>query len=343
VTAAVGAPPRVELVHAPTPLEVADRLAAALDKPPHTVLVKRDDATGLALGGNKVRKLEFVLAEALAAGADCLVTGAGVQSNAARATAAAAARFGLGCVLVLDGEPPASVSGNLLLDQLLGAEVVFHPVASNEELELMLEQTAAEQRAAGRRPYVIPVGASTPLGALGYVRAVDELFLQCADLVVEPTVVVVATGSAGTHAGLVAGFGDHARVLGVRVGTRENLADRVDALAAAAAEIAGRDVPRGNAWLDDGQLGEGYGAHTDACIEAMSLAARTEGLILDPVYTGKALAGLVAACRDGRIARDDVVVFCHTGGAPGLLSDGHAPGVAARLRGPVTSGVAAPA
>lgn len=324
--------PRVDLVHAPTPLDVADRLAAALGKPAGTVWVKRDDATGLAVGGNKVRKLEYVVAAALAEGADWLVTGAGLQSNAARATAAAAARFGLGCTLVLDGHEPAEHSGNLVLDEMLGAEVFFHKVDTHDELDRAIDDTAAAIARRGRKPYVVAVGASTALGALGYVRAADEITAQCAEAGVVPEVVVVATGSAGTQAGLAAGLGDHRLVLGVRVGTREDLRDRVEALAAETAALAGRPRPLGAVRLDEGQLGGGYGAHTDQAIAAMALAARTEGLILDPVYTGKAMAALVAACRDGRIARDAVVVFCHTGGVPGLLSAEHAALVSRAVR-----------
>ena len=314
-----GGAPRIALAGRPTPLLPADRLAIALDREPGTTWVKRDDLTSLGLGGNKVRKLEYVLADALAAGATHLVTGAGVQSTMARATAAAAAKAGLGCALVLDGAPPPNVSGNLLLDLLFGASVRFRDAADHNHLELLIEEMADELRSTGAVPYVVPVGASTALGSLGYVDAADEIDAQISG----SPLVVLATGSAGTHAGLAAGFGDHERVLGVRIGTRDDLESRVAAIADATAERAGRLAPRGRPVLMHDQLGDGYGEHTDACHEAMTMAARTEGLILDPVYTGKAMAGLIAGCRDGRIAAERPLVFLHTGGAPGLFSTSH--------------------
>lgn len=319
VGASVGIP-RFPLVTGKTPLEPMTRLEEALGRRAGTLWVKRDDTTGLAGGGNKVRKLEYEVAAALAQGCDWLVTGAGVQSNAARATAAAAVRAGLRCTLVLDGQPPPRRSGNLVLDDVLGADVRFRPVASHEDLDAELAYAAEELRTQGARPYVVAVGASTPLGALGYVDAASEIREELPSV----DVVVVATGSAGTHAGLVAGFGTHDRVLGVRVGTRADLATRIERLAAETAVLAGLAAPVGECRLAEDQLGAGYGEPTPECFDAIRLAARTEALILDPVYTGKAMAGLIAACRDGRIADDDVVVFLHTGGLPGLLSDVHA-------------------
>jgi 1-aminocyclopropane-1-carboxylate deaminase/D-cysteine desulfhydrase-like pyridoxal-dependent ACC family enzyme len=310
-----------------------DALARALGRPQGSLLVKRDDATGLAAGGNKVRKLEYVLAHAQAQGVDWLVTGAGVQSNAARATAAAAAKLGMGCTLVLDGAPPADRSGNLVLDDILGAEVRFCPAADFATLDAALQATADDLADAGRQPYVVAVGASTPLGSLGYVACADELTGQA-----EFDVVVVATGSSGTHAGLVAGLGDHARVHGVQVGVRHDLLDRVRRLAADTAALAGRPEPVGDTQLDHTQLGAGYGAHTPAAFEAITLAARTEGLILDPVYTGKAMASLIAGCRTGRWRDDEVIVFVHTGGMPGLLSVNHAGPVAQFARARSGSG-----
>lgn len=316
-------PPRYPLAVLPTPLEPMDRLAAHLGRPAGSLFVKRDDLTGLAAGGNKVRKLETVVAQAVADGCTHLVTGGGVQSNAARATAAAAAKAGLGCTLVIDGHEPERASGNLLLDHVLGAEIVFSPGESHADLDAAILRETERLVADGVRACPVAVGMSTPLGSLGYTRCAFELRAALPDL----SLCVVATGSTGTHAGLVAGFGDADAVLGVRVGTRVDLAERVNGLAAETAALVGLPAPRGQARIDDEQLGAGYGAHTEACAEAMLLAARLEGLLLDPVYTGKAMAGLVSAARRGLLP-DGPVVFLHTGGLPGLLSDEHAPWVA---------------
>lgn len=311
--------PRLRLAHLPTPLEPMDGLAKELGRAPGTLWVKRDDCTGLAAGGNKARKLEFALAEPAAAGADTLVTLGGPQSNAARMTAAAARRLGMNCTLILEGSRPAELTGNIVLDSLLGAELVWltSDLPADEAIALECERLTAQ----GRRPAGIAVGASTPTGSLGYVGAALEIIGQLPQV----DVVVTATGSAGTQAGLVAGFGDHAKVLGVRVGERRYLRERVQAMAAATAALAGLAEPAGQCWLEEGYLGDGYGAHTGSCAEAMVLAARTEGLLLDPVYTGKSMAGLIGACRAGVIPPDAVVVWVHTGGLPGLLSADHGP------------------
>lgn len=308
--------PRLDLAGGPTPLRRMDRLARLLGKPEGSLLVKRDDLTHLAAGGNKVRKLEFVVAAALAEGADCLVTGGGVQSNSARATSAAAAMHGLGCRLVLDGAPPSVVSGNLTLDHLFGAEVTFRDRDDTGDLDLSIAAEAERVAAQGRRPYVVPVGASSPLGSLGYVMAADEILREVPDV----ELIVVATGSAGTQAGLAAGVGDHDRILGVRVGERRELPARVEALAAQTAALAGRATPTGSCVLDDDQLGAGYAIATPACYEAIMIAGRTEGLVLDPVYSGKSMAALIDRCRRGVIAPETKVVFVHTGGMPGLLA-----------------------
>lgn len=312
--------PFVRLGHTPTPLEPMDRLAARLGKPPGTLLVKRDDATGLAAGGNKVRKLEYVLAEAQALGADWLVTGGGVQSNFARVAAAAAAKLGMGCSLVLDGAAPDLRTGNLALDDILGADVRF---CASEGFDSEMSDVAAELERSGRRPYLIPTGASAPVGSLGYVACADELTSQASF-----DVVVVATGSGGTQAGLAAGLGDHARVQGVPVGLWPECRESVHGLAAATAELVGRRPPVGEVQLDETQCGTGHGAHTDAAFEAIALAARTEGLVLDPVFTGKAMASVIEGCRSERWAEEAVIVFLHTGGMPGLLAADHAAPVA---------------
>jgi D-cysteine desulfhydrase len=310
---------RVRLASLPTPLDRADRLAAALDMDPGALWVKRDDLTGLAGGGNKVRKLEYLCAEAVALDADVLVTGAGTQSNHCRMTAAAANRLGIDCTLVLDGPKPAHPTGNVLLDRLLGASVRWleEEASLGKDIDIAIERAADELREAGRRPYAIPVGGSNALGGLGYVRAADELLGQLPDV----ETVVLATGSCGTHAGLVAGLGDHDRVLGVRVGERRSMERLVTSKAEAIAALAGRASPRGSCTMDHDRLGDGYGAVTQEALDAIELAARTEGLILDPVYTGKAMAGLIAARASGRITRSTRTVFLHSGGLPGLFAE----------------------
>jgi D-cysteine desulfhydrase family pyridoxal phosphate-dependent enzyme len=302
-----------------------DRLAAALGRDGPRLLVKRDDCTGLALGGNKARKLEHLCAEALAAGCDVLVTGGGAQSNHARMTAAAANRLGLECHIALappstrDGAP---ASGNLLLDLVLGANLHLLDGGGFYAIEAGIEALAGELEAQGRRPFAIPVGGASVTGVTAFVDAADELVAQLDGRRVDW--IVLADGSGGTHAGLLAGLGANMRVLGVDVGTRPDLDDVVPRLAAQAAARMGRDAPPTRAVIDHDRFGSGYGAVTDAAVEAVHLAARLEGIVLDPVYTGKAMAGLVAAVRDGRIASDETVVFWHTGGAPALFASGYA-------------------
>jgi D-cysteine desulfhydrase family pyridoxal phosphate-dependent enzyme len=304
----------VRLAHLPTPLEPMDRLAEHLGMPRGSLWVKRDDATGLAAGGNKARKLEYLCADALQQGCDWLITTGGPQSNHARMTAAAAAHLGLGCSLILHGERPTALTGNLVLDHLLGGRLVF---SEGEDLGSVIEEVTDGLRNEGRKPYVIPLGGSTAVGALGYVNAVLELREQ------DPAVslVVLASTSCGTQAGLVAGFQDHRMVLGISAGL--STPERIEALANETAELAGLSAPTGRAQLNLDQVGAGYGQHTDEAKEAIQLAAGLEGLILDPVYTGKAMAGLIAAARERHLDRDGRTVFLHTGGLPGLLSVGH--------------------
>ncbi len=311
---------RIALAHLPTPILPADRLGAHLGLEPGRLWVKHDDLTGLAGGGNKVRKLEYLCADALAQGCDTLVTGGGRQSNHVRMTAAAANRLGLACTVVLGGQRPERATGNVVLDELLGPEIVWAGDLDYRGLEAAITTTAARVAEAGRHPYAVPVGGASPIGALGYVQAAGELVGQLPEV----EVVVVADGSGGTHAGLVAGFGDHARVLGVDVGTRPGLPEAVMATAADAAVTAGLPAPVGACRLDGARIGAGYGAPTADARRALDLAARLEGLVLDPVYTGKAMAGLVAAVREGRIGADGPVVFLHTGGMPALFATPYA-------------------
>jgi len=316
-------PDRVPLAHLPTPIEPMDRLGAALGLAPGALWVKRDDCTGLAGGGNKARKLEYLCAEAIADGCDTLVTGGGRQSNHVRMTVAAANRLGLGCTVVLAGGRPSRPTGNVLLDHLLGADIVWVDDAGYYATETAIDDTCARLRADGRRPYAMPIGGASVTGALGYVAAADELVGQLPDV----DLVVTADGSGGTHAGLVAGLGDHERVLGVDVGTRPDLAERVPEKAAEIAARAGRPEPTRRLQLDRDHFGAGYGAPTDASREGLDLAARCEGLVLDPVYTGKAMAGLIAAARRGDLAGRRIV-FLHTGGMPALFANAYADWIA---------------
>lgn len=316
--------PRVSLTRLPTPIEPLPRLSAHMGGP--RLFVKRDDLTGLGLGGNKLRKLEFLLGEALAQGADTVLTVGALQSNHARQTAAACARLGLDCELVLRRGSHASEaylnSGNLLLDRLFGARL--HLLQAQESREERMEARAEDLRAAGRRPYCVPVGGSCGLGDLGYVVCAEEIIAQSEDMNVRFDAVVVATGSGGTQGGLVAGMRllEGAPVIGMAVeGTRAEQ----EALAAAQAmetlHLLGRDAAdlgSSVAVMDD-FVGSGYAKPTDSMREALSLAARFEGLVLDPVYTGKAFAGLIALARSGRFNNDQSLLFVHTGGVPGLF------------------------
>ncbi|MEY2571280.1 MAG: D-cysteine desulfhydrase [Acidimicrobiaceae bacterium] len=310
---------RIPFAALPTPCEAVDRLGAAIGLAPGQLLVKRDDLTGLAGGGNKVRKLELLVGDALDQGCDTLVTGGGRQSNHVRMTAAAANKVGLRCRVVLASHRPEAPSGNVLLDELLRPELVWAGPLDYYPLEERIELEAEQLREDGRRPYVLPVGGASPVGALGYVHCVDELRAQVPDI----GLVVVADGSGGTHAGLAAGLGDHGLVLGVDVGTRPDLDDSVPAMAAQVAALDGRAAPAGKVQVDHESFGEGYGAPTDAARAALDLAATLEGLLLDPVYTGKGMVGLITAARSGRIG-DRRTVFIHTGGLPALFSPRYA-------------------
>ena len=301
---------KISLAQLPTPLDEAPRLSEALGV---RVLIKRDDQTGLALGGNKARKLEYLVADAVQRGCDTLVTAGGQQSNFARMTAAAAARRGLGCHLVLGGHEPARYSGNLILDRLLGPELHFAESDDWRVLEERVRQLAAEL---GPRAYPMPIGGATPTGALAYVAAAEELMTQVER---PPDWVVVADGSGGTHAGLLVGLPPAVRILGVDVSRSpvRNIAE----LAAETAALAGRPAPHREIVTAD-HVGPHYGAITDECRAAVRLAAKTEGLLLDPVYTGKAMAGLIAAVRQQRIG--GTVIFWHTGGAVALFANAFA-------------------
>jgi L-cysteate sulfo-lyase len=310
------APEPLTLATWPTPVEPAPRLAAAMGLGVDDLWVKRDDLVGLGGGGNKVRKLERTCAVAVAAGARTLVTTGAAQSNHARLTAAAGARLGLAVELVLAGTAPESaapVTGNLLLDRLFGARIIWAGNVAHEDLEQLAADRVAELVSSGTPATQIPYGGSSAAGALSYADAGREILEQVPDV----AHVVVAVGSGGTAAGLVIALGAE-RVLGVDTGAASDPRARVASLVT---ELGGDPTALR---LRSDQVGAGYSALTDAVGAAMVLAARTEGLVLDPVYTGRALAGLMAAVREGEIGPGQRTVLVHTGGLPGLFGSADA-------------------
>ncbi len=311
---------RVPLARVPTPLEEMPRLARHLGL--ERLFVKRDDATGLAMGGNKARKLEYDFAPILAGGHDVVVTVGGAQSNHAAMTAAAARRLGLDVKLVLGGPAVSSLRGNMLLDSVYGAEVRYLlDDDDNDSLAAAMGAWVAELRREGRRPYALPIGGSSGLGALGYVRAMRELAAQAGP---GPFQVVTAVGSCGTLAGLALGarlFAPGARVVGISVSrTARQIADRTAELVAESASILGIAPPSGGARECHDGFHESYGVATESGAEAIRTCARLEGLLLDPVYTGKSMAGLFALARAGALDAGVPVVFLHTGGLPILFA-----------------------
>jgi L-cysteate sulfo-lyase len=299
----------------PTPLEPAPRLAVALGLRTDDLWIKRDDLTGLGGGGNKVRKLQHTCAAALARKATTLVTTGAAQSNHARLTAAAGARLGLDVVLVLAGGPDAPVSGNLVLDRLFGARIRWAGAVDDVELQRQAESVVHELGGAGVQAELIPFGGSSVVGAQGYVDCGRELLAQAPEL----THVIVALGSGGTMAGLVHALGP-ARVLGVNVGAVPDPGERVrDLVAGLEAEAGSTTSAAGALRLRTDQVGAGYSELTGGVKSALRLAARTEGLILDPIYTGRALAGLRAAVAEGSVRPGERTVFLHSGGLPGFF------------------------
>ena len=317
---------RVGFTRLPTPLEPLPRLSAALGGP--RIWAKREDCTGFGLGGNKLRKLDFVLAEAQDAGADTLVSGGVVQSNSQRQVAAAAARLGLECHLaVYQGRvaPPSSeylLSGNALLNRIFGA--VLHDVPWTGDRNAAIQALADELRSQGRRPYVVPYGVSCGLGSVGYATAALEIARQCAELDFVPTAIVHCSGSGSTQAGLTVGAAaclPQTEVLGVDIDAEPERV-RADVVRLAREASSMLALPFDEAWVKviAGHAGPAYGVPHEATIEAISLMGRLEGLAVDPVYSGKGLAGLIALIRTGRWNRGDNVVFVHTGGEPGLFA-----------------------
>ena len=319
IAPAVKYPAHVRLAHLPTPIEKLSRLSGHLGGP--TIYVKRDDQTGLATGGNKARKLEFLFADALAQNCNHVVTLGGPQSNHVRQTAAGAAKLGLGCSLVLRGHAPPQRLGNLLLDDLLGADVHWSGARTREEVA---GEVVHALRAAGARPYLIPVGGSNALGALGYVRAMEEALAQLATEKIAIDAMVFASSSAGTHAGLALGAalrGFRGRVLGIAIDSpAAELQARVTALALGAADAGGADVMVEQLQVEANSdyLGGGYSVVGELERDAIRTTARTEGLLLDPVYTGRAMGGLMDLVRRGEFTKGRNILFWHTGGAAAL-------------------------
>lgn len=329
--AAVARFERAPLAHLPTPFEELATLAAELGGP--RLFTKRDDQTGLAFGGNKARKLDFILADAEARGSDRVITWAGVQSNWARMTAAGARRLGMEATLVLqrrEGQATEPADGNLLLDRLLGAEVLLLEPDADREAEV--ERVAAAARAAGGDPYVVGVGGSRaghsmerPLGAVAYANGFRELLAQARERGVEITHVVHASGSGSTQAGLVVGAAALApavEIIGISSGGAKEASERnVLEIARQTVSAMGLavEIPPERVSVRDDYVGEGYGVVNRQIVEAIALVARTEGLLLDPVYTGKAMTGLIALIESGELGPEHAVVFLHTGGTPALF------------------------
>jgi len=312
---------RIVLAHLPTPIEPLPKLTKLLQAP--QLIIKRDDLTGLGLGGNKTRKLEYLAADALAQGCRMLITTGAVQSNHCRQVAAAATRLGLGCILVLAGEDPGSRQGNLLLNELSGAKLVFVP---KEERDQRLHQAFAQADEDGMQPYLIPYGGSNPVGVQGYIQAMQEL----QDQNLQPDWIILASSSGGTQAGLLLGAkqtGFPGRILGISVDKpADELTQTIMALANQTAAWLGIDkkIESEDVLVNGAYCQAGYGILQPAEVEAIRLFARTGGILLDPVYTGRAAAGLIDLIRKGFFSPNETVLFWHTGGIPALFAEPYA-------------------
>ncbi|WP_413723313.1 D-cysteine desulfhydrase [Sodalis sp. RH23] len=319
--------PRLTLGQFPTPLEALPNLSRYLGGP--TLYIKRDDNTGLASGGNKTRKLEFLLADAVRQEADVVITQGATQSNHVRQTIAGAAKLGLKTQVLLEtrvdrfGEDYQR-SGNILLDNLLGGAIVEH-LPAGSDMQAAMERLADTLRAQGHRPYVIPGGGSNPIGALGYAACAEELLYQSSQQRLRIDHIVHATGSTGTQAGLVSGLeasNSGIPVLGISVrAPKAKQEENVYALASRTWQLLGArgELPRDRIKVNSDYVGEGYGLPTDGTLEALRLLAQLEGILLDPVYTGKGMAGLIDLIRQGQFKPGENVVFIHTGGSAGLF------------------------
>ena len=319
--------PRLHFAHLPTPLEPLKNLSKLLNGP--QIFVKRDDCTGLATGGNKTRKLEFLLAEAQQKNADTIISQGATQSNHVRQTVAISAKLGFNCEVLLEhrtgsNDPGYLENGNVLLDRLFGANI--RSVPAGTDMDVAMEGVAKEIRKNGGNPYIIPGGGSSPTGTLGYVNCAMELVGQANDRSLRIDHLVTATGSAGTQAGLLAGLEgtrSGVPVLGICVNADKKIQEKkVFALAEKTAVFLGipGSVKRETVVANDNYVGEGYGLPTDGMIEAVRLLAREEGILLDPVYSGKGMAGLIDLVRKGEFRKDENVVFLHTGGSASLFA-----------------------
>lgn len=309
--------PRIKIAHLPTVIEPLTKLTHLFGGP--KLYIKRDDQTGLAFGGNKTRKLEFLIADAQSHGAKSLITAGALQSNHCRQTAAAAAHFGLQCTLVLTGDPPTETSGNLMLDKLFGAQIIY---SSRKDRDEVLQNNFNNSWEKGERPYLVPYGGSNPIGACAYVHAIEELVEQG----LKPDWIIFASSSGGTQAGMTLGaqlHGFSGRILGISVDeTSDTLCNLVSSLANETAELIGSSIHLSakDILVNDNYLGQGYGIMGDMEKEAIHLFARYEGILLDPVYTGRAAAGLLDLIQKGNFSKDEVILFWHTGGTPALFA-----------------------
>ena len=315
--------PRIRFAHLPTPVEPLPRLSDFLEGP--NILIKRDDLTGLGMGGNKIRKLEFLFAEAIALGAKTLITAGAIQSNHCRQTAAVAARYGLECIIILSSNENEAlndspeISGNLFLDHLFGAEIIF---TTFTERQNKLQEVFDRSWQSGRRPYLIPYGGSSPTGACGYVFAVEELVKQ----EVQTDWIVFASSSGGTQAGLIVGkelFLPDCKILGISVDLpSQKLKYNLCLLATQTAELLGENISfsPGEIGVNSDYLGMGYGKLGLKEKEAILLFSKYEGIVLDPVYTAKAAAGMIDLVRKGFFKKGETILFLHTGGTPSLFT-----------------------
>lgn len=314
--------PKVKLSHLPTPLEEAPAFAKAIGL--KTLYIKRDDATGLALGGNKVRKLEYLLGKAVKEGKDTIITTGGPQSNHARMTAAAARKLGLEPILVLKKRGVWQDKGNMLLDRILGAEIHLIDTDNYSDVYSYIDGLMEDLKTKGRNPSMIPVGGSTPLGSLGYVECAREIFLQSKDIGFIPDNIVCSSGSGGTQGGLLLGtkhLGYDTKVIGVMVSPEKDFDKVIFEIVKGAADLLGiaNPVDFNDIVLED-YVGPGYGIPSKEGKRAINLLGQTEGILVDPVYTGKALGGLIDLVENGKITSDSKIIFVHTGGAPALFA-----------------------
>jgi D-cysteine desulfhydrase family pyridoxal phosphate-dependent enzyme len=321
----IGKLPRARLCPLPTPLEELPRFSEALGGP--RVLIKRDDLTGLAMGGNKARELEFLLGEAVAREADTVITCGGSQSNHVRITAAGAAKLGMRAHLVLGPGEHEGLQGNILLDRMLGAEIHWVDTNDLDAQWKTMEDVAREAEAQGRRPFIIPRGGASPSGSVSYANCVLEMSQQLNDMRIEAGWLFLPTGTGGTQAGLMVGarwiMPQPFRVIGISVSrTSEDMRQRVAHHANEAAELLGASFSFSpeDVLVHDEYIGAGYGKPSAGGMEATRLMARTEGILLDPVYSAKGVAGMADMIRRGVVGRNDTVIFLHTGGQPAIFA-----------------------